>query len=350
MAAAKSTVKEDKTVKVVIDGVSMKISSAAIINDSALMLSTEYFTALGIPSKGLTWDKSKKNLTATKGKTVVKFAINSSTAYLNGKKVNLSVKPITYKGKAYFPADFVANCFDKKMVGYADTNTYFIINNADYTKNQELLNKILISMNSISKLKANSHVTLNVSGDGLNIGLVTDSSSLTDIANKTFISNAKYKQTMLGQEYETNVKAAIVNGQFCMQTDGGEWQKQTLDAKDLEETFNFNTIINNINVISAAAKITKSTNSDEIVIKLNTNTGATISTFLATSALTDTKFILQSTEITVDKTTNYIKKIVLKAGGSTTISGKSYNFLVDYKIDYTDINGNFDIEIPAELK
>ena len=48
-------IKEDKTVKVYIDGVSMKIVNVAITNNSTLMLSTELFTALGVPSKGIIW-------------------------------------------------------------------------------------------------------------------------------------------------------------------------------------------------------------------------------------------------------------------------------------------------------
>jgi len=30
-------------------------------------------------------------------------------------KITLSVKPFTYKGKAYFPVDFIAQCFDKQI-------------------------------------------------------------------------------------------------------------------------------------------------------------------------------------------------------------------------------------------
>ena len=111
--------------------------------------------------------KSKRNLTVTKGKTKVKFGIDSATAYLNGQKSVLTIKPTIYKSKAYFPADFVAKCFDNKLTFNAtDTSTYFIINNADFSANQKLLKNILASMNSISRFKASEDVTFNMDGTG----------------------------------------------------------------------------------------------------------------------------------------------------------------------------------------
>ena len=190
-ATKPAQIKEDKTVKVYIDGVSMKIINVAITKDSTLMLSTEFFTSLGVPSKGLSWDKTKKNLSVTKGNTKIKLGIDNATASLNGKKVTLPIKPTMYKGKAYFPADFVAECFDKKFIGNAaDTSTYFVKSKADFSANQKLLKAILTSMNSMSRFKVSEDVTFNMDGTGLVINMTAKSSTETDVTAKSEIGRA----------------------------------------------------------------------------------------------------------------------------------------------------------------
>jgi hypothetical protein len=350
--AASQTVqiKEDKTVKVYIDGVSMKIVNVAIIKDSTLMLSTEFFTSLGVPSKGLSWDTSKKNLTVTMGKTKVKFGIDNATASLNGKKIVLSVKPTTYKGKVYFPADSVAKCFDKKFTfDAADTSTYFIRSNSDFSANQKLYKNILTSMNTISRFKASEDVTFNMGGNGLKLNMTAKSSTSTDFKAKTSLSKVRYKQTTNGQLAEPIVNICIVNNQFCIKPEGGEWQKKDLSDKELADQFDFKALFNSTDVISAASNVTKGTKANEIVLKANLIMGKEIPTLLTGLGVANAKYTQQSMEITIDKTTSLVSKIVLKVAGTTMLQGKSYSISLDYIINYTDINGDFEIEIPAEL-
>jgi len=351
LAATKPVqIKEDKTVKVYIDGVSMKIVNVAITNNSTLMLSTEFFTALGVPSNGMIWDKGKKNLTVSKGKTKVKFGIDSATAYLNGQKIILTIKPTIYKSKAYFPADFVAECFDNKFTFNAtDTNTYFIINNADFSANQKLLKNVLASMNSISRFKASEDVTFNMDGNGLKINMTAKSLTSSDFIDKITLSKVNYKQNTNGQLSEPTVNMGIVNNQLWSQLNGGEWQKQGLDTQDLAKQFSFKEIISTDNVISSASKVTKGTKENEIVIKANLIMGKTLPTLLSGLGVTNVKYSQQSMEVTFDKTTFLVSKILLKVAGTTTLQGSSYRVSVDYIINYSDFNGDFKIELPEEL-
>jgi len=349
-ATKPAQIKEDKTVKVYIDGVSMKIINVAITKDSTLMLSTEFFTSLGVPSKGLSWDKTKKNLSVTKGNTKIKLGIDNATASLNGKKVTLPIKPTMYKGKAYFPADFVAECFDKKFIGNAaDTSTYFVKSKADFSANQKLLKAILTSMNSMSRFKVSEDVTFNMDGTGLVINMTAKSSTETDVTAKTSLSKVKYTQTTNGQLTEPTVNICIVNNQQCVQANGGEWQKIDLNEKELAEQFDFKAVFSSNDVINAASNVTKGTKENEIVLKANILMGQTLPTLLAGLGVTNAKYTQQSMEVTLDKTSFLVSKIVFKVTGTTILQGKSYKISVNYLTNYSDVNSDFKVELPAEL-
>ncbi|MCX7922585.1 MAG: copper amine oxidase N-terminal domain-containing protein [Clostridia bacterium] len=342
--------KEDKTAKIIINGTAFKNSNVLLLKNGTPMLSTDYFTALGIDSKNQVWDKSKKKLTLSKGNTKLTMELDSSNCMLNGKKFTTNIKPFTYKGKTYFPAELVATSFGNKFIPDPDTNTYFIKNNADFIKNKQLLDKVLTSMNGVSKVKISEHATFNLKGTGLQLNLVAPATVLSDRKAKAFNGNVSYKMITNGISSENSVQMCLYNNQMYMRVDNGEWSTQALSDESVALQFDFKGILGYNDLICSALNIVNGKNKDELILKGNIIMGNSIPSFMAGQGLDNNKISQKSIEITLNKNTNIVNKIVLKQSGTTVIEQENYNFSVDYVISYSDFNGKFEVVIPDELK
>jgi hypothetical protein len=350
MAAQAPSVQEDKTVKVFIDGASLKISNVAVIKDKKLMLSGELFSGLGISTKNQVWDKSKTKLTLTKDKTKLVMQINSTAATLNGVKKTATAKPFMYKSKAYFPVDFVAASFNKLVNKDSATNTYYIKDKTAYSKDKLFLDAVLKAMNSVSKLKITENVNLTLTGNGANVILDSPTTSLMDIKSKTSFATLKYKMSTNGVPAENLISVATFDGKSFVKVDDKDWIKQELSKAEFDEDFSFNSLLKYDNVILSALNKSNGTKKDESVLKGNVIMGSSLTSLLESQQMGDYTFSSKSIELTVNKNTNYISRIVLKATGTTIIEGLKFNFTVNYQTNFSDINGNFEVVLPDELK
>lgn len=349
MAAQTSSVTEDKTAKVVIDGIPLKLANVAVIKDKKLMLSTEIFTGLGVAKSSQVWDKSKTKLTLTKGKTKLIMQLNSSTATLNGTKKTVSVKPFLYKSKAYFPADFVASSFGRYINKDSQTNTYFLKDKSSFSKNKVLLDNALKSMNSVSKLKVKENADLSLKGSGLDIKLTSPVSTSMDIKSKKALSTINYKMNVNGEVAENNILIAMTDNAKYSQVDKGEWTQQEMSKQEFAAGFTFNSILKYDNTVLSALTAVNGKNKNEVILKGNVVIGSIISDFLTSQELVKNEIASKYVELTINKSTNCISKIILKESGTTTIEGTKYNFSTNYQMNFSDINGKFDVVLPSDL-
>ncbi len=345
-----SAVKEDKTAKVFIDGVAFKSAATLLLKDGTPMLSTDYFTALGITAKNQVWDKTKKKLTLTKGATKLTLELDKSDFTLNGKKGSINVKPLKNNGKAYFPAEFVATSFGYKFIPDIATNTYFIKNNSDFIKNEQLLNNILKAMNGTTKVKVSENATLNLNGTGMKLNFLAQASTLSDRVANSFNSNAYYKMTANGVITENKVQLYLDNNQMSTKVNDLEWNTLSITEDEAALQFDFKGIFEKNDLVCSALNIVKGANKDELILKGNIIMGSSIPSFMNGQGLVNNKVNMNSIEITLNKDTYIVSKIALKQSGTTVIQKNNYNFSVDYLISYSDVNGSFDIVIPEELK
>ena len=349
-AQSTDTVKEDKTARIFINGVQFKNSSVLILKNGTPMLAAEYFTALGINTKNQVWDKAKKKLTLTKGSTKLVLELDSSNYTLNGKKATIKVKPFTYKGKPYFPIEQAAVSFGSKFVSDADTNTYFIKANSDFTKNKQLLGKILTIMNSASKLKVNEDVKLSLNGTGFKYSLSGLASSLIDKKGKLSLSNVDYDISTNGIPAKSNVQMYFADNFLNVKVNGGEWAAQALTKEQADEQFDLKNNLGYDDLICSALTVANGTTKDEQILKGNVIMGISIPTLMSGQGLVKNKINTKSVEVTFNKNTNVVSKIVLKETGTTEVNLATYNFSVSYTITYSDINGKFEVEMPDGLK
>lgn len=349
MAAQTSSVQEDKAAKIIIDGVPLKLSNVAVIKDKKLMLSTEIFSGLGIAKTSQVWDKNKTKLTLTKGKTKLVLQINSSTAILNGTKKTVSVKPFMYKTKAYFPVDFVADCFGRNINKDSQTNTYFLRDKSSFSKNKVLLDNVLKSMNSVSKIKVAENAGLSLNGNGVDLKLTAPVSTLLDLKSKKASSTINYKMNTNGEVVENNILIAVADYKKYSQVDQGEWSQEDMTEKDFNEGFTFNSLLKYDNAILSALTSVNGKDKNEVILKGNVVVGSTLSDFLSSQELIKNQISSKYVELTINKSTNCISKIILKESGTTDIEGKKYNFSVNYQMNFSDINGSFEVVIPSDL-
>lgn len=344
MAATQtSVIKEDKTAKVIIDGTLLKTVGVPIIKDKKMMLSTEVFTALGVSTKNQVWDRTKTKLTLIKGRTKVVMQLNSLGATLNGVKKTLSSKPVMYKKKAYFPLDFIAACFDKQLKVDTETNTYFLKNKADFTKNKALLDSITKAMNAVEKLKVNENVTLNLNGNGVTLNKVVKVETLTDKKALTAVADVSSKMTTNGEVTEDNTQGVLANNMQYLKVNNGDWAKQQYDDQAFAAQFDFSGEFTYNDIICSALNTATGTTKDETILKGNIIMGPSISQYLTGEELVNNKLTTKSIEITLDKNTNIVSKVLLKVSGTTIIEGLKYNVALTYEIKYSDINGGFSV-------
>ncbi len=349
MAAQTSSVQEDKTAKIIIDGAPLKLSNVAVIKDKKLMVSTEIFSGLGIAKTGQVWDKSKTKLTLTKGKTKLVLQINSSTATLNGTKKTVSVKPFMYKTKAYFPVDFVADCFGRNINKDSQTNTYFLKDKSSFSKNKALLDNVIKSMNLLSKIKNSENVELSLKGPGLDLKLTAPTTTLMDIKSKKASGTINYKINTNGEVTENNIIIAMGDNKQYTQVDQGEWTQDDMSEEEFLDGFTFNSLLKYDNTVLSALTAVNGKNNNEIILKGNVVIGSTLSEFLNSQELLKNQISSKYVELTINISTNCISKIILKESGTTDIEGTKYNFSVTYQMNFSDINGNFEVVMPSDL-
>ena len=140
------------------------------------------------------------------------------------------------------------------------------------------------------------------------------------------------------------------NNKQYTQINGGEWQYVELPSSQFSEQFSFNSNFKYDDLICSALNTVNGANKDEIILKGNIMMGETISSFLEGQELVNNSITSKSIEITINKATNIVSKIVLKASGTTIIDSLKFSFSVNDVIAFSDINGSFEVVIPDELK
>ncbi len=349
MAAQNGSVQEDKAAKIIIDGVPLKLSNVAVIKDKKLMLSTEIFNGLGVAKAGQVWDKSKTKLTLTKGKTKLVMQIDSSAATLNGSKKTVSVKPFTYKTKAYFPVDFVADSFGKNINKDSQTNTYFLVDKASFSKNKMLMDNVLKAMNLVSKIKVTENAELSLKGNGVDLKLTAPVSTFLDLKSKKGTSAINYKMNTNGEVVVNNILIAVKDYKKYSQVDQGEWSQEDMSKDEFNKGFTFNSLLKYDNTVLSALTSVNGKDKNEVILKGNVVIGSTLSDFLSSQDLIKNQISSKYVELTVNKSTNFISKILLKESGTTEIEGRKYNYSVNYQMNFSDINGKFEVMMPSDL-
>lgn len=100
-----------RPIKVFLEGKELILDTFPIIRDGSVLVPfSSLFKALGAK---VIWDKKGTVATATLGKTIIRIPLNSSTIYVNEKKVKITTPPVKINNRVYIPAKFACENLDK---------------------------------------------------------------------------------------------------------------------------------------------------------------------------------------------------------------------------------------------
>lgn len=100
-------------IRVYINGNEMKAQTSPIVIDGRTFIPMrDIFESLGAT---VTWDGTKKEITARRGQVEIKLRIGSNNSTVNGILVKVDVAPFIYKGKTMVPLRFVSEALGEKV-------------------------------------------------------------------------------------------------------------------------------------------------------------------------------------------------------------------------------------------
>ncbi len=119
-------------ITMVIDSVYINVFGKTIKNDVApIIVGDRTMLPIRVVAEALgadvDWDAELQKVTITKGDTVIELFIGETTAYVNGKAVQLNVAPFIDNDRTYLPVRFVSEYLGAVVHWDADTRTVTVI-------------------------------------------------------------------------------------------------------------------------------------------------------------------------------------------------------------------------------
>ena len=112
-AASNKNIIEQNEVTVVINGRVVTFKDPILNQSGTLLLPMrDFYEEIGAE---VNWDAESKKATSIRNGQVIELTINSKTAYVNGKSVQVLVAPVIYKDRTYIPMRFVSENSDGKV-------------------------------------------------------------------------------------------------------------------------------------------------------------------------------------------------------------------------------------------
>lgn len=112
-AASNKNIIEQNEVTVVINGRVVTFKDPILNQSGTLLLPMrDFYEEIGAE---VNWDAESKKATSIRNGQVIELTINSKTAYVNGKSVQVLVAPAIYKDRTYIPMRFVSENSDGKV-------------------------------------------------------------------------------------------------------------------------------------------------------------------------------------------------------------------------------------------
>lgn len=364
-AFAAANVRESEDIKIVIDSKEKDTANVPILVNGRTMLPLrEIATQLGVSDdeEHIKWDSVTKDVYISKDNTVINLEINNKIAQVNGTDVELDVEPIIYANRTYIPVRFVSQSFGKKVIWDSTTRSVFICNAEEYNKVKEIMDGSSKAMESLKKYKFDFVMDMNAKGkDDQKLSVLkVDMKAQLDLDKKK--SNMNMDMVMLSIMNMSMQSYMDDNVVYSKDSLTNKWTKETKTTEEalaeFSEIYDISSFENS-EVISAGLKVAESKNADEIVLNGDVML-AELTETMGSSLIKgndlfgkDSKFELN---ITIDKNTNYIKKIDMVLSGklsdeddftSGLLGSSTYNATVVCNI--YDVNGSFEVEKPADL-
>jgi hypothetical protein len=369
-AAAEETtpnIVETPELKIIISGQESDYTDTPLIIDSRTMLPLrEVLTNLGVQNddEHIIWDGDTKTVTViTEDKTVI-LQVGSEKAYVNGEEVILDVVPVLYdkNWRTYIPARFVSEALDRKVVWDGGNRAVMISDEETYNEVFEILTKCEKAMADITKLKFTIDTDI-LSKTTTEEGTASmDFAGEMDIDNDKIHLNAEMSVIATGENafpillsfeyYEVDDMTYTNANLFGMETG---WSKTLAEEdvvfvkEDATNSFKANEIV------ACGLDIKEGGDEDLIILEGNALFDELINQSLIgsmtnTDEANNIDIGSYYIELAIDKDTYEVVyfEFNLKAE-SMDSSGSIVSMNMDMSMTYSDLNVNFDIEVPQDV-
>jgi len=357
-AAAKTIVLSDS--KIIINGKIVKsVNKPLSINKSLYLQLDETLAGIGIPNdkKHITWNAAKKTETIINGKQRIVIIVGNKNVIVAKSQVSLEIAPIYSNKKVYVPISLIEKVFDKKVIWDEVSKSVLIKGNADFNKVKDIVRKVSTAMNNVSKAKFSMYIKTAPIGDSKYLGMGINAKGEVDKLNKVMhtLMNSEISDMKVNvdQYYKSNIRY------YCSPyLTANAWWQITLSDDEYNKEFEYNSSLQSFrysDILSAGLLESKDSNSDEILLKGDTYLYSFIEGALKNTTSEDfysipqDKFDKFNLEVTLDKNTYLVKKIVMNTSLSKQESGLANAMNISIIWTYSDYDGSFEVKIPEDV-
>ena len=352
-ANAASDITESPNVKVIINGKITTYDDIPVIVDGRTLLPLRaILTNLGVPNDDshIIWNGKEKSVTVIKDSVKIYLKVDSSTASIDGKDIEIDVAPINYKSRVYIPARFISQSLEKKVFWDGTTTTVTIADEKKFNEVKDILAKSNEALKNITKLKFSLSGDFNYKKDDIeNSGDFTglgECDKTSRIAHMSFTINTKGAHS--------NVENYITDEKFyTRQNTNSLWEIHDTPAGELDEAFNTNgsTFDTNASDTVVAGLVADTSSPDHIILKGDVYMDQLFNKTLNQGKPEDVLYKKFHMEIYIDKKTNLLSKVAgsVVYGIPSKTGSKDYEMSENVNVTYSDYNGNVNIVIPEEL-
>ncbi|HEY9060197.1 MAG TPA: copper amine oxidase N-terminal domain-containing protein [Pseudobacteroides sp.] len=358
-SSAASKVKESPDIKIAIDGKIGQYSDVPIIQDGRTLLPLRaVLEKLGVQNDDdhIMWEPQEKTITINKESKKIFLQVGNKKAQIDETSFELDVPPVIYKSRTYIPARFVAESLGKKVVWDNSTRSVLIKEPASFDEVKDILTKSEAAMKKVNKAKMNMKMDMKMSSadtGSLAIPMGADIKLEMDKSKKVahMLMDMKTMGMSINMELYYDDKTQYMKG-FLFEN----WTKSTSEEE------NFDTVvidqmglemIKADDVGSAGLVKVESNNPDEIVLQgavFFGNLSELGSGFAGEDSGSGDVPSDYSVKVILDSKTYLLKSCVMDVGGSDPENGNKSETTGSFSITLTDINGDFQVKIPDEVK
>ncbi len=340
-------------VKFLINGESITFTDVPVpVNGEVLLPLNDVLVNLGIKDdeQHVQWHEEEQRITINEGGKTIKLQIGSSIAYVNDVAVELVEMPIIYKDKPHIPAWFVLQNLGKKVVWNKDTATYLVSDEQEFNKVKEILEKSYQAMNEADRYKLEQKVDAIVSYGEETATMEVKTFTQIDQENEIFSQNVKRNMKIKHSTETSEIDIWFENNTlYIKQPPENIWRQITLTeaAKEQKPSQMSNSyyFLEPNEMLCAGLKAEKDSNRKEWILKGAVVPGRMVEVLLSEANIEPKDIVNAYMEIHIDKQKYYINEVSMRVECELDIS-------LDMTAVWTtsDINGNFTITVPKEIK
>lgn len=347
-------------VKIVMDGVITPYEYVPInVNSRTMLPLRELLINLGVPndSEHIVWNGQEKSVTIYKDGTRIYLKVDSKTAYVNDRPVEMDVAPVLYlkNEKVYIPLRFVSDNLGKKVVFDGSFHAVLIRDLAEYNKTRDILDKSQAAMKDIKKYRMTIDVKAGFKSEFVSMGMGINTTGEYDM-------NAKKMHQVMGMDFlGMDIKTETYYADSASYTHNpftSIWEKETLTPYEYDENFS------NAREIAmpefsepfyAGLAAVPGINAHETLLKGDVYLKELFDKALeegdnqATESMEEMDLEKYYMEIVIDNTTNLMKSLKMNMSGMQMEDGTATSVNIDIVIAMSDFDGTFEVTVPREV-